>query len=132
MDVQCDQKGRCQKYLLITPKIFESQKYFIPFWFAEYLTFMMVCLPNIFFQKKCIFYGHTLNHSFVKTWSFYILVMVIIFFLLFWTIFCNKNTSLKVVVKPNWILSFAKLCCTTQIKILTLAKMLKCKQAKNA
>ena len=49
--LQCDQKGRCQKYLLITPKIFESQKYVIPFWFPKYLTFMIVCVPNIFYQN---------------------------------------------------------------------------------
>ena len=31
------------RYTLITPKIFEPQKYLIPLWFPEYLTFLMVC-----------------------------------------------------------------------------------------
>ena len=88
--VQCDQKGRCQKYLLITPKIFESQKYFIPFWFPEYLTFMMVCLPNIFFQKKCTFLWTHLKLLFCQTWSFYTLVMVTIFFYFFETFFAKR------------------------------------------
>ena len=29
MLIQGDQKGRCQKYLLISPKLFEPQKYII-------------------------------------------------------------------------------------------------------
>ena len=51
----------------VNTKIFESQKYFISLLFPEYLTFMMVCLTNIF-PKNCMhFYRLKFNHYFVKT-----------------------------------------------------------------
>ena len=43
--LQCDQKGRCQKYLLITPKMFEPQKYITYFWISENWTFLGAVAP---------------------------------------------------------------------------------------
>ena len=57
--LQGDQKGRCQKYLLISPKLFEPQKYIIHSWVPENWTFMLVCLPCIFLHI-CVLYKPSL------------------------------------------------------------------------
>ena len=73
---------------------------------VSWITFMMVCLPNIFFQKNVHFLWTHLKSLFCQNLVFLHFGNGHNFFLTFRTIFYNKNSSLKVVVQPNWILSF--------------------------
>ena len=68
--VQSDQKGRCQKYLVISPKLFEPQKYIINSWVPKNWTFMLVCLSCIFLHIFVLFTPSPFFWIFYVLWKF--------------------------------------------------------------